>query len=140
MKKQMNLFVIGLVALVSVPGIAAGDTTRRFSCLINKLNTLDIEVKSVDGEIREVDLQTRIFSGEREEHVVTLSKPMLRVIEYGNVMMVQEDFGRSGYVFLRFEKKSATHYDGLIDVSYFQNRSFNTGGNLISLPCFSYES
>ncbi|MGK5090325.1 hypothetical protein WDW86_22490 [Bdellovibrionota bacterium FG-2] len=139
MKNQIRLFVLGMVVFSSVQGFAASATTH-FSCLINKSNTLTVSFKSIDGAVQSVELRTKNFMGENDEHVVTLLKPSLQLIEYGNVMMVTQDFGRSGYVFLRFERKSATQYDGLIDVNYFQNQAFSTGGNLTSMPCFNYGS
>jgi len=134
-----KLFIIGAVALLSLQAFAATDDTQLISCLVNKSNSLDIYLKSSEGSIQQVELYTRDFLGRNKTHVVTLVKPQLSEIQYGDVTMVQQNFGKSGYVFLRFERKSQTEYNGLIDVYYFQSHSFRTGGNLVSMPCFSYE-
>lgn len=110
------------------------------SCLINKSNYLHVTLRAEDGALAAAELRTADFLGRDDRHILTLSGPALHVTEHGSVLMLSQNFGRSGYVFLRFERKSPSQFDGFVDVSYFPTQgSFSTRGELVPMPCFSYE-
>lgn len=104
-----------------------------FHCLINKSFSLLISYER-SGQ---VTLESRDFMNRADGAPITLSRPGMQVIEYGNVTMISQDFGRSGYAFIRIEQNAENQYEGLVDINVFFNQSrMNTGGNLQSVTCY----
>ena len=132
-------FVYGVLTGLLVLGagnVFANEPEQVYSCSLNKTFSLVISLHSEEGAFQSVVLETKDFLGRVEEHIVTLKRPSMQLIHYGNVLMIAQDFGRSGYVFIRLEKSSGNSYEGKIDINlFFKGVSSLTGGELTQLAC-----
>jgi hypothetical protein len=117
-----------LLALLLVFNVQAQEQmNQKYECAINKSEVL--KVFEVEKE-RSVEISIAIkhfLYGEAE--VIRLMHP--NIIRYGNVMMVSENYGRSGYIFMRFEENqnmpdSVGNVLGLIDDNRF-NPQYSLG-------------
>jgi hypothetical protein len=117
-----------LLALLLIFNVQAQEQmNQKYECAINKSEVL--KVFEVEKE-RSVEISIAIkhfLYGEAE--VIRLMHP--NIIRYGNVMMVSENYGRSGYIFMRFEENqnmpdSVGNVLGLIDDNRF-NPQYSLG-------------
>jgi hypothetical protein len=133
MKFVSTIFIL----FFSYNSMAEEKITLKYSCMINRSETLKIYEVNTAGH-SEISLQIDHFLyGEKE--VVHLDHPF--IVDYGGVYMVTQDYGRSGYFFLRFEEgKKAAPYDlgniiGRIDDNRFFGHAFGyKKGRLSGLP------
>lgn len=115
----------------------AGERTKLYSCLINKSNSINIVEELGAPEGRRIVLERQNFLDDEGQPFVTLTHAT--VTTYGNVFMVLQDNGRSGYAFFRVERKEDGSYRGLMDVNLFRTaEDINTNGNLVELPCSAH--
>ncbi len=99
----------------------------KYECAINKSEVLKVFEVIKERNV-EIGIAIKHFLyGEAE--VIRLMHP--NIIRYGNVMMVSENYGRSGYIFMRFEENqnlpdSVGDVLGLIDDNRF-NPQYSLG-------------
>lgn len=102
---RMRSMVVGLLsALLIVMSARAGEQMNlKYECGINKSESLKVYMVEKEGAsgAPEVSIALNHFMfGENE--MVRLAHP--NIIKYGDVMMISQNFGRSGYFFMRFEE------------------------------------
>ena len=126
-----KLFALLTVLFFSLTVMAEETKTLKYSCLMDKSDTLNLYEVNTSGRL-EISIQIDNFlTGEAE--VARLNHPF--IVNYGNVYMVTQNYGRSGYFFIRFEdgKKAAPHDIGnslgMIDDNRFLGHSigYNKG-------------
>jgi hypothetical protein len=117
----MKSGILALVFLLSLNGFASENKIQKYNCLMNKSEALKVYMVEDNGA-KQVSVSVDHFLfGENE--VVRLHQPS--IIEYGDVFMVSENYGRSGYFFMRFENgKKASEVDigdalGMVDDNRF---------------------
>jgi len=96
MKKLFALVAV----LFSLTVMAEETMTLRYSCQMNKSDILNVyEINLPDFRV-DISIQIDNFHFGVKE-VVGLINPF--IVDYGGVYMITQDFGRSGYFFMRFE-------------------------------------
>ena len=136
MKNSSKFLIVAAALLLSFQTAFAEDGSESYviSCALNKSNSLTATFVSKDGQIEQILLQTQDFLGRDVQQIVTLEQPRMQLIHYGRNLLVSQNFGRSGYVFLRFEKTGEGKYSGLIDIQFFPARRLLDEGMMI-LDC-----
>jgi len=119
-----------LMALLLIFNVQAQEQmNQKYECAINKSEVLKVYEVVKERNV-EISIAIKHFLyGEAE--VIRLMHP--NIIRYGNVMMVSENYGRSGYFFMRFEENqnlpdSVGDVLGLIDDNRF-NPQYSLGYN-----------
>ena len=114
----MKKLLLFLALIFSVSASANESRILKYHCNMNKSE--ELKVYLVNDSMIYVAINHFLYG---ESDVIKLNHPQL--IEYGNVMMVSENYGRSGYFFMRFEDgKKASEHDlgdalGMIDDNRF---------------------
>jgi len=104
----MKLASILFILFFSYTAMAEEKKSLKYSCMINRSETLKIYEINTSGHLDISLLMDHFLYGEKE--LVHLDHPF--IVDYGGVYMVTQDFGRSGYFFLRFEdRKNVAPYD-----------------------------
>ncbi len=121
----MKTVFLALLLIFNVQ--AQEQLNQKYECAINKSEVLKV-FEVVKERNVEISIAIKHFLyGEAE--VIRLMHP--NIIRYGNVMMVSENYGRSGYFFMRFEENqnlpdSVGDVLGLIDDNRF-NPQYSLG-------------
>ena|SRR3989338_3302765 len=139
MKKMIFAFMT--ITLFSISAFAQVAETPRFACSLNKSVELWIVERQESGDAPiSVVLMTKFWNQDAAKEVTVLQNPT--IVRYGNVYMVLEDNGRSGYAFLRVEieeKDGEVTYQGQWDINLFSRneaiKSIQTDGKLRSSYC-----
>jgi hypothetical protein len=131
MKTQLLMIGLSIIA-VSTEVEAAPSTVN---CMLNKSNTLEIAIGTGRLGTDEVTIAEKNFMEREATPIATLTRP--QVIRYGNVIMITQNSGRSGYAFLRFEKGDNGEISGWIDINLFLNPSASaaTHGHMMEVFC-----
>ncbi|MCK6594954.1 MAG: hypothetical protein L6Q33_07120 [Bacteriovoracaceae bacterium] len=110
----MKMLSMLAMILLSFNILADNVSELKYDCAINKSEHLKVyEISSEENGSREISLAIDHFLyGENE--VARLKNP--NIIHYGEVMMISEYYGRSGYIFLRFEDNRPSADNGYGDV------------------------
>ena len=135
------IFAFMAITLFSVSAFAQVAETPRFACSLNKSVELWIvERQESDDVPTSVVLKTKFWNQDAAKEVTVLQNPT--IVQYGNVYMVLENNGRSGYAFLRVEreeKDGEVTYQGQWDINLFSGneaiKSIQTDGKLRSSYC-----
>lgn len=131
-------------ALVLMMGLGVGGVlevsaaqAEVFHCLYNKSYALQLTLEREQDLIQRVVLEEKFFLEEKGRVIAVLQREKGHLIDYANVIMVSQEFGRSGYAFVRLEKKSETQYEGFFDIDLYLNpTSIQTSGKLFQTICY----
>jgi len=135
MKKVVFLAVVICFAVVGQ--MAQAGEGREFVCALNKGFALHLELTEGEAGIEQATLDVRDFMGNDTGRAAHLSRPGMQATEYGNVLLASQDFGRSGYAWIRVEHLQGSYYKGYFDLNLF-NADVKplAGGRLTELSCF----
>lgn len=117
--KKITVFLFLLI--VNSSPILANDG-KVISCALNRSFYIDIvPIKETPGYRNSYDIFYSHFSDGRVRHIATLDRP--EIINLGDVLMLFQDFGKSGYVFIRIEGLTAPSaglpMEGYLDLNLF---------------------
>lgn len=133
-----KLIMVSVVFVLSMSSFAThahaeGDDVLTVSCSLNRSISLVTEIENNGEATSKVTLTQKHFLWD-DKKVVVLDRA--QVIQYGNVIMISQNNGRSGYAFLRFETSADGQVDGWIDINLFMSSiATNTHGKLLKHPC-----
>lgn len=134
---QLCFQVLGLVCAMIPAGAFAAEFPEALSCSLNKSYSLQIYVQRDERGIQSITADVVDFLNRDPGRAAELKRPGMNVIESGNVLIVTQDFGRSGYAFMRFEQVGEGKYRGIFDFNLFlaQVKPF-AAGTLSDLDCY----
>jgi len=142
MKKHLFVvFIFNLALLVSASASATSAPLAPlaiYSCPLNKSFSLVITLQGDERGVTQVLLEEKDFLGRLAKHVAELKAPRLHHIDYGNVVMLSQSFGRSGYVFIRIEE-AELDYRGYLDINLFSRQNVFNGGTLTPVVCYKLQ-
>ena len=117
---------------------AKAEVRERLTCPLNKNYAVRITLERENGSIQRMLVEEKYFFDSESHPIATLQRGGRGyVIDYGNVIMMTQDYGRSGYAFVRLEKKNATEYEAWFDFNLFLNpTSVQTNGALLPVTCY----
>jgi len=124
----MRMRNIIFALLLAMSAQANEQMSLNYECGINKSESLKVYMVEKDGNPAEVSVAVKHFLyGENE--MVRLDHP--QIIKYGDIVMISQNFGRSGYFFMRFEENRQIPDDsgnvlGMMDDNRF-NPQFSLG-------------
>ncbi|MCM2323115.1 MAG: hypothetical protein NDJ90_07610 [Oligoflexia bacterium] len=132
---KFTIAILIVFAALSGPFAHAAEPGETYSCLINKSYSFVVELERENGRVSAAWIREKHFLDKDGELVATLANP--RVIEYGRVLILAQDFGRSGYAFVRLERRNDDEYEGWFDLNLLTNQSgVAMGGTLYRTDCF----
>lgn len=130
MRMRNIVFALLLALPFALSAQASEQKNLSYECAVNKSESLKVYMVEKEGasDMSEVSVAVNHFLyGENE--MVRLAHP--NIIKYGDVVMISQNFGRSGYFFMRFEENRQIPDDygdvlGMMDDSRF-NPQYSLG-------------
>lgn len=136
MKRIAAAWILTLVFLFVEDRSVASEPDQVFNCPLNKLYSLEIKVERTEGRISRVALEEKQYFEEKSKPIADIGLERGSVIDYGTVLMASGDFGRSGYAFLRLEKRTERDYEGYFDINLHVNATgIQSQGTLVRVSC-----
>lgn len=136
MKRIAVAWVLTLILMFVEGRSVASEPDQVFNCPLNKLYSLEVTVQRADGRISRVALEEKQYFEEKGKPIAEIGLGRGSIIDYGTVLMAAGDFGRSGYAFVRLEKRTDRDYEGYFDINlHFNTTGIQSQGTLVQISC-----